>query len=806
MKLQNQILCNLNKKINEDAKDDWYYICNDAEQALFKVKEMCHDERAINALERMILELNNIRMEQYSALTEYAWEDKMDLPEGYDQEVYDAYFSDIAQLDLVEDEQPDFITWLEDKQNELVDHVKSIYKDKFHIEGSDGTEYKTDEELKQFMYSVILDYGSYLKYNNMEAKDYSLIDHFDEMNGEYSMWEVIADDKLNESSIEVENGELKGQTKKDMEDFVKECINTGEVVTNINTFAKILKDGGYTTKNREELVNLFNYYKELCNELKESALPEVDNDPDLNAEQVQADVDHWTDTDEANTEDVSGREPVGVYAVSNNSAIFVYEIKNDIDDMVLAGDSSDTSKAMWKYINYEDLTDEETGETIPFFWYGDIKVPMNEVMRTNLNESTVEVDMTVKGHSWEEIEMNIRNLLRYHKLTDKIQFRVKEYEGPGGWPTVHLTGDESAIKDALQKLGYEEGSYQLVESVEVPNFQDILNKELTVKEFDIDNTGGNVYVAWGSFEEYPLFFTASSDGIAIYDADEREAMKSDDYDGYEWENAHSISGASYTLGSPNSTLYKSVITQMYDRYTTEHPNTAYINNMDLFSYNNEFLNLKEDVEVKEDPMKELAKKYYDYTTTISITEDEWFSYLDSVYPEFKDMDRTQAVEFATNLLLDDLKNNKEAVRTQIENDLSAYSEDSGEYKDIMNFINLLKDNGINLTLKEDSYDDGPSSREDGAYFKNDERNDVWITGWYVKDGKGYYVNAKVYMEPSEYGINNGPVSKFSISDEKDNLILNYDRSWDVRPAPEYKEVYREILKAVKQFRKENPYE
>ena len=283
-------------------------------------------------------------------------------------------------------------------------------------------------------------------------------------------------------------------------------------------------------------------------------------------------------------------------------------------------------------------------------------------------------------------------------------------------------------------------------------------------------------------------------------------MKSDDYDGYEWENAHSISGASYTLGSPDSTLYKSVITQMYDRYTTEHPNTAYINNMDLFSYNNEFLTLKEDVEVKEDLMKELAKKYYDYTTTISITEDEWFSYLDSVYPEFKDMDRTQAVEFATNLLLDDLKNNKEAVRTQIENDLSAYSEDSGEYKDIMNFINLLKDNGINLTLKEDSYDDGPSSREDGAYFKNDERNDVWITGWYVKDGKGYYINAKVYMEPSEYGINNGPVSKFSISDEKDNLILNYDRGWDIKPAPEYKEVYREILKAVKQFRKENPYE
>lgn len=110
----------------------------------------------------------------------------------------------------------------------------------------------------------------------------------------------------------------------------------------------------------------------------------IDNDPDLNREQVNADVDYWTDVDEANTEDVSGREPVGVYTISNTHVIYVYDIKHDIDDMVLAGDSSDTTKAKWRYINYEDLTDEETGESIPFFYYGDIKVPLNEVVRTNI--------------------------------------------------------------------------------------------------------------------------------------------------------------------------------------------------------------------------------------------------------------------------------------------------------------------------------------------------------------------------------------------------------------------------------------
>lgn len=67
MRLNNQILGNL-----RENKEDWYYLCNDAEQALFKVKSQCKDERAIKSLERMILELNVIRMEQYKALTEYS--------------------------------------------------------------------------------------------------------------------------------------------------------------------------------------------------------------------------------------------------------------------------------------------------------------------------------------------------------------------------------------------------------------------------------------------------------------------------------------------------------------------------------------------------------------------------------------------------------------------------------------------------------------------------------------------------------------------------------------------------------------
>lgn len=135
--------------------------------------------------------------------------------------------------------------------------------------------------------------------------------------------------------------------------------------------------GSRSQSNVEKVIK--KYYKEykeaFKNNLKESK-PLLDNDPDLDADQVQADVDYWTDVDEANTEDVTGMEPVGVYSVSNSMAIYVYQIEYDIEDRVLVGDSSDETKAKWRDIIYGD------GEA--YFWYGDIKVPFNEVMRTDI--------------------------------------------------------------------------------------------------------------------------------------------------------------------------------------------------------------------------------------------------------------------------------------------------------------------------------------------------------------------------------------------------------------------------------------
>lgn len=47
-------------------RDDFYYKANDAEQELFKLKELTDNEETIKKLDSLILELNSIRMEEYS--------------------------------------------------------------------------------------------------------------------------------------------------------------------------------------------------------------------------------------------------------------------------------------------------------------------------------------------------------------------------------------------------------------------------------------------------------------------------------------------------------------------------------------------------------------------------------------------------------------------------------------------------------------------------------------------------------------------------------------------------------------------
>ena len=45
----------------------------------------------------------------------------------------------------------------------------------------------------------------------------------------------------------------------------------------------------------------------------------------------------------------------------------------------------------------------------------------------------------------------------------------------------------------------------------------------------------------------------------------------------------------------------------------------------------------------------------------------------------------------------------------------------------------------------------------------------------------YTCRAKVYEEGSIYGIDEGRISKLEIRDSKNNVVVNYDRGWDLEP-------------------------
>lgn len=65
-----------------------------------------------------------------------------------------------------------------------------------------------------------------------------------------------------------------------------------------------------------------------------------------------------------------------------------------------------------------------------------------------------------------------------------------------------------------------------------------------------------------------------------------------------------------------------------------------------------------------------------------------------------------------------------------------------------------------------------------------------------KDGiiNGYLFEAKFYEEPSEYGIDEGRISKLAIS-KTGKILCSYERGWDIRPeGEEVKAVYQEIVK------------
>lgn len=69
----------------------------------------------------------------------------------------------------------------------------------------------------------------------------------------------------------------------------------------------------------------------------------------------------------------------------------------------------------------------------------------------------------------------------------------------------------------------------------------------------------------------------------------------------------------------------------------------------------------------------------------------------------------------------------------------------------------------------------------------------WKEGTIIIDDSRYRYEGKVYDQDSEFGIDQGRVSKLRII--KDNkLIINYDRGWDIVPDTEEEEkAFTEVM-------------
>lgn len=81
--------------------------------------------------------------------------------------------------------------------------------------------------------------------------------------------------------------------------------------------------------------------------------------------------------------------------------------------------------------------------------------------------------------------------------------------------------------------------------------------------------------------------------------------------------------------------------------------------------------------------------------------------------------------------------------------------------------------------------------------KGDPLTDFSLSG-YVRDHRDYAFSAKVYDRASEFGIDNGRVSKLTVW-RRGEEVMNYSRGWDIPPsAPEHREVLGRILAAFPQ--------
>lgn len=112
---------------------------------------------------------------------------------------------------------------------------------------------------------------------------------------------------------------------------------------------------------------------------------------------------------------------------------------------------------------------------------------------------------------------------------------------------------------------------------------------------------------------------------------------------------------------------------------------------------------------------------------------------------------------------------------------------------------------LEININSDDYSPLPKEQDNlkaMRYFTYKGNN--WLEGKL----DGYTVYAKVYSEPSQYGIDNGRISKLHITNKDGKEVVSYDRGWwynfglTLTPTVKYEEVYEKAINLLDKQRVE----
>lgn len=73
------------------------------------------------------------------------------------------------------------------------------------------------------------------------------------------------------------------------------------------------------------------------------------------------------------------------------------------------------------------------------------------------------------------------------------------------------------------------------------------------------------------------------------------------------------------------------------------------------------------------------------------------------------------------------------------------------------------------------------------------------SGWVSGKCEDYNFEAKIHDIESNFGINNGRVSKMTMYDEYGKWVMNYDRGWDIEPKDEVADAYANIMEVLENY-------